>query len=186
MGVAGEHGSASHRKRWEGPLKRDDVQRITPCLWFDRNAEEAVRFYTSVFKNSKIGAISRYGEAGTVHGQPAGTVMTIEFEINGQSFTALNGGPMFKFNEAVSFQVRCETQEEIDSYWGRLSQGGNAKAQQCGWLKDKYGLSWQIIPTILGELLQSKDAAKSDKVMKALLGMKKLDINGLKRAYEGS
>lgn len=163
------------------------MQKISPCLWFDRNAEEAVRFYASVFKDSKIGKISRYGEAGhEVHGQPAGTVMTIEFEINGQSFTALNGGPVFKFNEAISFQVNCASQDEIDYYWERLSEGGDEKAQQCGWLKDKYGLSWQIVPTILGEMLQVKDAVKSARVMKALLGMKKLDIDGLKRASEGS
>jgi len=160
------------------------MQKLTPCLWFDRNAEEAVQFYTTVFKNSKVGKVSRYGEACEGHGQPAGTVMTIEFELNGQSFTALNGGPIFKFNEAISFQVSCATQDEIDYYWERLSEGGDAQAQQCGWLKDKYGVSWQIIPTILGELLQDKNAEKSERVMKALLGMKKLDINGLKQAHE--
>ena len=161
------------------------MQKITPCLWFDSNAEEAVNFYTSIFKNSKIGKISRYGEAGyEIHGKPAGTVLTIEFELNGQAFTALNGGPMFKFNEAISFQVGCESQEEVDYYWRKLSEGGDEKAQQCGWLKDKYGLSWQIVPTILGKMLQDKDAKKSENVMKALLQMKKLDIKTLKQAYE--
>jgi predicted 3-demethylubiquinone-9 3-methyltransferase (glyoxalase superfamily) len=161
------------------------MQKITPCLWFDNNAEEAANFYTSIFKNSKIGNISRYGEAGyEIHGKPAGTVLTIEFELNGQAFTALNGGPMFKFNEAISFQVGCESQEEVDYYWGKLSEGGDEKAQQCGWLKDKYGVSWQIVPTILGKMLQDKDAKKSESVMKALLQMKKLDINTLKQAYE--
>src|SRR5262245_24554029 len=127
------------------------MQKITPCLWFDSSAEEAARFYTSIFKNSKIGKIARYGEAGReIHGRPAGSVMTVEFEIDGQTFTALNGGPIFKFNEAISFQVMCETQDEIDSYWEKLSQGGDNAAQQCGWLKDKYGLSWQIVPTVLG------------------------------------
>jgi len=161
------------------------MQQITPCLWFDSNAEEAVRFYTSIFKKSKIGNIARYGEAGyEIHGRRPGTVMTIEFELNGQTFTALNGGPVFKFNEAISFQVLCKTQKEIDYYWSKLSKGGDEKAQQCGWLKDKYGVSWQIVPTVLGEMLQDKDARISDNVMKALLQMKKLDINTLTRAYE--
>jgi predicted 3-demethylubiquinone-9 3-methyltransferase (glyoxalase superfamily) len=161
------------------------MQKITPCLWFDSNAEEAVNFYTAIFKNSKIGNISRYGEAGyEIHRKPAGTVLTIEFELNGQAFTALNGGPMFKFNEAISFQVDCESQEEVDYYWEKLSEGGDKKAQQCGWLKDKYGLSWQIVPTVLGKMLQDKDAQKSARVMKALLQMKKLDIKTLKQAYE--
>jgi predicted 3-demethylubiquinone-9 3-methyltransferase (glyoxalase superfamily) len=160
------------------------MQKITPCLWFDSNAEEAVNFYTSIFKNSKIGNISRYGEAGyEIHGKPAGTVMTIEFELNGQAFTALNAGPLFKFNEAISFQVSCESQEEVDYYWGKLSDGGDEKAQVCGWLKDKYGLSWQIVPTVLGEMLQDKDPEKSGRVMEALLQMKKLDIERLKEAY---
>jgi predicted 3-demethylubiquinone-9 3-methyltransferase (glyoxalase superfamily) len=160
------------------------MQKITPCLWFDSNAEEAVNFYTSIFKNSKIGNISRYGEAGyEIHGKPAGTVLTIEFELNGQAFTALNAGPLFKFNEAISFQVSCESQEEVDYYWGKLSDGGDEKAQVCGWLKDKYGLSWQIVPTVLGEMLQDKDPEKSGRVMEALLQMKKLDIERLKEAY---
>jgi predicted 3-demethylubiquinone-9 3-methyltransferase (glyoxalase superfamily) len=161
------------------------MQKITPCLWFDSNAEEAVNFYTSIFKNSKIGNISRYGEAGyEIHGKPAGTVLTMEFELNGQTFTALNGGPMFKFNEAISVQVGCESQEEIDYYWEKLSEGGDKKAQQCGWLKDKYGLSWQIVPTVLGKMLQDKNAKKSESVMKALLQMKKLDIKTLQQTYE--
>jgi predicted 3-demethylubiquinone-9 3-methyltransferase (glyoxalase superfamily) len=160
------------------------MQKITPCLWFDSNAEEAVNFYTSIFKNSKIGNISRYGEAGyEIHGKPAGTVLTMEFELNGQTFTALNGGPMFKFNEAISFQVSCESQEEIDYYWGKLSEGGDEKAQQCGWLKDKYGVSWQIVPTALGKMLADKDANKTERVMTALLKMKKIDIERLKEAY---
>ena len=160
------------------------MQKITPCLWFDSNAEEAVNFYTSIFKNSKIGNISRYGEAGyEIHGKPAGTVLTMEFELNGQTFTALNGGPMFKFNEAISFQVSYESQEEIDYYWGKLSEGGDEKAQQCGWLKDKYGVSWQIVPTVLGEMLADKDANKTERVMTALLKMKKIDIERLKEAY---
>jgi len=157
------------------------MQKITPCLWFDSNAEEAARFYTSIFKNSKIGKIARYGEAGReIHGRPAGSVMTVEFEIDGQTFTALNGGPIFKFNEAISFQVMCETQDEIDSYWEKLSQGGDKAAQQCGWLKDKYGLSWQIMPKVLGELMTKN----GEKVMGALLKMKKLDIKALKQAAE--
>ena len=161
------------------------MQKITPCLWFDGNAEEAVNFYAAIFKNSKFGKISRYGDAGyEIHGKLAGTVMTMEFEINGQAFTALNGGPVFKFNEAISFQVSCESQEEVDYYWGKLSEGGDKRAQQCGWLKDKYGLSWQIVPTVLGEMLQDKDAEKSARVMKALLQMGKIDIERLKQAYE--
>ena len=161
------------------------MQTITPCLWFDSNAEEAVKFYTSIFKKSKIRKIARYGEEGyEIHRRPAGTVMTIEFELNGQTFTALNGGPVFKFNEAISFQVSCKSQQELDYYWGKLSKGGDVKAQQCGWLKDKYGMSWQIVPAVLGEMLKSKDAEVSDPVMKALLRMKKLDIKKLKQAYE--
>jgi predicted 3-demethylubiquinone-9 3-methyltransferase (glyoxalase superfamily) len=161
------------------------MQTITPGLWFDRNAEEAATFYTSIFKNSKIGSISRYGEAGfEIHQMPAGTVLTIEFELNGQKFTALNGGPVFKFNEAVSFQVHCETQEEVDYYWEKLGAGGDPNAQQCGWLKDKFGLSWQIVPTVLVKLLRDKDAAKAARVMNAMLQMKKIDIKRLQQAYE--
>jgi predicted 3-demethylubiquinone-9 3-methyltransferase (glyoxalase superfamily) len=160
------------------------MQKITPCLWFDSQAEEAAKFYTSVFKNSRIGRIARYGKEGKeIHGRPEGSVLTVEFDINGQTFTALNGGPVFKFNEAVSFQVPCETQEDVDYYWERLSAGGDVKAQQCGWLKDKYGVSWQIVPTVLAKMLQDKDRGRADKVMKAMLQMKKLDIAELERAY---
>jgi predicted 3-demethylubiquinone-9 3-methyltransferase (glyoxalase superfamily) len=160
------------------------MQRITPFLWFNDNAEEAVKFYISIFKKSKIGKIARYDEAGEkVAGRPAGTVMTIEFEIEGQDFIALNGGPHFKFNEAVSFVVSCKTQTEVDYYWNKLSAGG--KEVQCGWLKDKFGLSWQIVPTILGELMSDKDPVKSQRVMEAMLKTVKLDINKLKAAYAG-
>lgn len=160
------------------------MQGIIPCLWFDHQAEEAARFYTSVFRNSRIGRISRYGKEGyEIHGQREGTVLTVEFEINGQTFTAMNGGPLFKFNEAISFQVHCDTQDEVDHYWEKLSEGGDEKAQQCGWLKDRYGVSWQIVPTVLITMLLDNDAGKSDRVMKALLQMKKLDIAGLRQAY---
>jgi predicted 3-demethylubiquinone-9 3-methyltransferase (glyoxalase superfamily) len=160
------------------------MQRITPFLWFNDNAEEAVKFYTSIFKKSKIGKIARYDEAGEkAAGRPAGSVMTIEFEIEGQDFIALNGGPHFKFNEAVSFVVSCKTQTEVDYYWNKLSAGG--KEVQCGWLTDKFGLSWQIVPTILGELMSDKDPVKSQRVMEAMLKMVKLDINKLKAAYAG-
>lgn len=161
-------------------------QPITPCLWFDNQAEEAARFYTGIFKNSKIGTISRYGEAGReVHGRPPGTVMTVEFELNGQPFTALNGGPVFTFNEAISFQIMCRTQEEVDHYWNKLSEGGDEKAQQCGWLKDKYGMSWQVVPTVLVEMMTDPDPEKSGRAMQAMLQMKKLDIAELKRAFAG-
>ncbi len=158
---------------------------ITPCLWFDDQAEEAANFYLSIFPDSKIVGISRYSEAGKeIHGKPAGSVMTVSFELDGQKFTALNGGPMFQFNEAVSFQVHCETQDEVDHYWDKLSEGGDPKTQQCGWLKDKFGVSWQIVPKILEELMQGKDPAKPQRVMQALLQMKKLDIDALKQAAE--
>ena len=161
------------------------MPKITPCLWFDNQAEEAVNFYVSIFKNSKVGSITRYGEEGyEIHGRPAGTVMTVEFQLEGQGFVALNGGPVFKFNEAISFQVHCKTQEEVDHYWEKLSKGGDKNAQQCGWLKDKYSVSWQIVPTVLPKMLQDKDAKKSERVMKALLEMKKLDIERLEQAYE--
>lgn len=163
------------------------VHKITPCLWFDDQAEEAVDFYTAIFKNSKIGKVARYGEAGReIHGRPAGSVMTVAFELEGQAFTALNGGPVFKFNEAISFQVNCETQEEVDYYWDTLSAGGDEKAQQCGWLKDKYGVSWQVVPTALPDMLMDHDSDKSRRAMEAMLGMKKLDIDALQRAYDGS
>jgi predicted 3-demethylubiquinone-9 3-methyltransferase (glyoxalase superfamily) len=161
------------------------MQKISPCLWFDDQGEEAAKFYTSIFKDSKIGDVTRYGKEGyEIHGREEGTVMTAEFEIEGQKFLALNGGPIFKFNEAISFQVYCETQEEVDYYWEKLSEGGDEKAQQCGWLKDKYGVSWQIVPTILMKMLKDKDSEKSQRVMKAMLQMHKLDISTLKKAYE--
>ncbi len=158
------------------------MQKITPFLWFDHQAEEAAKFYTSVFKNSKITGIARYGEAGP---GPKGSAMTVAFQLEGQEFVALNGGPVFKFTEAVSFVINCQTQEEVDYYWEKLSQGGDEKAQQCGWLKDQYGLSWQVVPTVLVELLQDKDAEKSKRVMQAMLQMKKIDVEKLRRAYEG-
>jgi predicted 3-demethylubiquinone-9 3-methyltransferase (glyoxalase superfamily) len=161
------------------------MQKITPCLWFDNQAEEAVKFYTAIFGNSRIVNISRYTEAGyEVHGRPAGTVMTVAFELDGQAFTALNGGPLFKFNEAISFQVNCETQKEVDYYWEKLSQGGDKNAQQCGWLKDKYGASWQIVPTELVKLMSDPDPVKAGRVMQAMLQMKKIDIASLQRAYK--
>ena len=156
------------------------MQKITPFLWFDHQAEAAVKFYTSIFKNSKIKKIARYTKVGP---GPEGSVMTIAFRLNGQDFIALNGGPLFKFTEAISFVVHCKTQAEVDYYWKKLSAGG--KEVQCGWLKDKYGLSWQIVPTILGKLMSSKDAAKSQRVMEAMLKMVKLDIKKLKAAYCG-
>lgn len=156
------------------------MQKITPFLWFDSQAEEAVKFYTSIFKKSKILTIARYGEAGP---GPKGSVMTVVFELEGQQFIALNGGPHFKFTESISFVVNCKTQAEVDNFWKKLSAGG--KEVQCGWLKDKYGLSWQIVPTVLGELMSDKDAAKSQRVMQAMLKMVKLDIKKLKDAYAG-
>src|SRR5205823_6334064 len=156
------------------------------CLWFDDQAEEVARFYTAIFHNSQIVSITRYGEAGyEVHGRPAGTVMTVAFELDGHAFTALNGGPVFTFNEAISFQVRCETQEEADYYWEKLSKGGDAKPQQCGWLKDKYGVSWQVVPTALLEMIHNPDAEKAQRAMAAMLQMKKIDIATLQRAYAG-
>ena len=161
------------------------MQKIIPCLWFDDKAEEAAKFYASIFENSKIGNVSRYGKEGyEFHGKEDGMVMTVDFEIEGQKYVALNGGPIFKFNEAISFQVHCETQKEVDYYWEKLSEGGDEKAQQCGWLKDKYGVSWQIVPVVLTKMLQDKDAKKSQRVMKALLQMRKLDIKTLTQAYE--
>jgi predicted 3-demethylubiquinone-9 3-methyltransferase (glyoxalase superfamily) len=161
-------------------------QPLTPCLWFDSQAEEAARFYTGIFKNSKIVAMTRYPDAGQeIHGRAPGSVMTVEFELNGQTFTALNGGPHFRFNEAISFQVMCQTQEEVDQYWNRLGQGGDPKAQQCGWLKDKYGLSWQVVPSGMVELLNSPDREKANRAMEAMMHMKKLDLAELKRAFEG-
>jgi predicted 3-demethylubiquinone-9 3-methyltransferase (glyoxalase superfamily) len=161
-------------------------QKITPCLWFDDQADEAAAFYTSIFKNAKIISITRFGEAGReVHGKPAGAVMTVAFELDGQTFTALNGGPSFKFNEAISLQVNCQTQEEVDYYWEKLSEGGDPRAQQCGWLKDKYGVSWQVVPTALLTMINDPDPVKSQRTMVAMLKMKKIDIDMLKRAYAG-
>jgi len=158
------------------------ARKLTPCLWFDSEGEEAANFYVSVFKNSRIGKISRYGKEGyEVHGRKAGTVMTVEFKIEGQKFLALNGGPHFKFNEAISFQVHCQTQEEVDYFWSKLSEGG--KEAPCGWLKDKFGLSWQIIPDVLPQLLTDKNVEKAGRVMKSMLQMKKIDIAALQRAH---
>jgi len=156
------------------------MQKISPFLWFDTQAEEAAKFYVSIFRNSKIGKIARYGEAGP---GPKGSVMTVAFELDGQQFTALNGGPQFKFNESVSFVVRCETQAEVDDYWTKLSQGG--QTQVCGWLKDKFGLSWQIVPNALIELATDPDPAKSQRVMRAMMQMTKIDIAKLKQACDG-
>jgi len=155
-----------------------NLQKITPFLWFDGQAEEAVGFYTSIFKNSRIDGVTRYGDAGP---GPKGSVMTIAFELEGQKFTAINGGPVFKFTEAISFVVNCETQQEVDQYWDQLSAGG--KEVQCGWVKDRYGLSWQIVPTVLITMLQDKDAERSQRVMRAMLQMVKIDIAGLEKAY---
>lgn len=163
------------------------VQKIKPCLWFDNQAEEAARFYISLFDNSAIGTITRYGKEGfEVHARPAGSVMTVSFRLEGQEFTALNGGPHFKFNEAISFVVHCETQAEVDHYWDGLCEGGDERAQQCGWLKDKYGVSWQIVPAALFEMIADADSEKSGRVMRALLQMKKLDLAALRRAYDGT
>ena len=160
-----------------------NMQKITPHLWFEDNAEEAAKFYISIFKNSRILDITHYGEsAAEVSGRPKGTVMTVTFELEGQQFMALNGGPIFKFSPAISFLVSCETQQEVDGLWENLSEEG--QQEQCGWLKDKFGVSWQIVPTILGEMIQDKDAKKSERVIKAMLQMKKIDIQGLKKAYE--
>jgi predicted 3-demethylubiquinone-9 3-methyltransferase (glyoxalase superfamily) len=163
------------------------TQRITPCLWFADEGEEAARFYTGIFPNSRITAITRYSEAGfEVHHRPAGSVMTVSFELDGQSFTALNGGPAFTFNEAVSLQVNCATQEEIDDYWEKLGAGGDPKAQQCGWLKDRYGLSWQIIPNDLDELYADAESPGAKRVMEAMLKMKKIDVEAMRRARDGA
>ena len=159
--------------------------RIRPCLWFDDQGEEAARFYVGIFPNSRIVTVTRYGAAGfEVHGRPAGSVLTVEFELDGQPFTALNGGPVFTFNEAISLEVYCETQDEIDHYWDKLSAGGDPNAQQCGWLKDRYGVSWQVVPTMLVELIKNEKSKKSQRAFEAMLGMKKLDIAALQRAYD--
>jgi predicted 3-demethylubiquinone-9 3-methyltransferase (glyoxalase superfamily) len=155
------------------------VQKITPFLWFDQQAEEAAKFYTSIFPNSKIVKVVRYGESGP---GPAGSAMTVEFQLEGQTFVALNGGPVFKFTEAISFVVNCQTQEEVDAYWDKLAAGGGEV--QCGWLKDKFGLSWQIVPAVLSKLLSDPDPKKSQRVMKSLMTMKKLDIRALQQAFD--
>jgi predicted 3-demethylubiquinone-9 3-methyltransferase (glyoxalase superfamily) len=174
-------GTATSKATESGPSAvPGTAQKITPFLWFDNNAEEAANFYVSLFKNSRIGKVSRYGDAGP---GPKGTVMVVDFQLNGQEFIALNGGPHFKFTEAVSFVINCDTQEEVDDFWERLSAGG--QKSQCGWLKDKYGLSWQVVPRILGELMQDKDPEKSKRVMEAMLQMTKIDIAKLKQAYAG-
>jgi predicted 3-demethylubiquinone-9 3-methyltransferase (glyoxalase superfamily) len=163
------------------------IQKITPCLWFDNQAEEAAKFYVSLFENSAMGAVTRYGKEGfEVHGRPEGSVLTVSFRLEGQEFTALNGGPHFKFSEAISFVVRCETQTEVDRYWDKLGDGGDQRAQQCGWLKDKYGVSWQIVPAALFEMMSGTDRIKSERVMRAVLQMKKLDVAALRRANEES
>jgi predicted 3-demethylubiquinone-9 3-methyltransferase (glyoxalase superfamily) len=157
------------------------AQKITPCLWFDSQAEEAAKFYASVFKNSKIGKISHYGKEGfEIHGRTAGTVMTVEFEIDGRKFVALNGGPHVRFNEAVSFQVHCDSQQEIDYFWSKLGEGG--QEQPCGWLKDKFGLSWQVIPKALPEMLMDENSDKAQRVMRSMLQMRKIDLAALERA----
>ncbi|MDD5050936.1 MAG: VOC family protein [Candidatus Pacebacteria bacterium] len=169
------------------------MQKITPCLWFDKNAEEAVNFYVSIFKNSpfakgesKIGNIARYGKEGfEVHHMPEGTVLTIEYRLDGQNFLGLNGGPVFHFDAGISFIIDCKSQEEVDYFWEKLTEGGDPKAQQCGWLKDKFGLSWQVVPDVLGKLLADKDKAKAGRVMTAMLQMKKIVIKDLETAYEG-
>jgi len=159
---------------------------ITPCLWFDTQAEEAAKFYCSVFKNSKLGKISRFPNAGQdVHHKPAGSVMTVEFELDGQPFVALNGGPQFKFDEAVSFQIYCETQKDIDHYWDSLTEGGGTEGP-CGWLKDRFGLSWQVVPARIPEMMTDADPQKSARVMNAFMKMKKLDIATIERAYAGA
>jgi len=160
------------------------MKAINPCLWFDNQAEEAARFYASIFKDSKIGTITRYGDsAAAAAGRPKGSVMTVTFKLDGQEFMALNGGPIFKFSEAISLMVNCESQEEIDHFWTKLSEGG--EEGPCGWLKDKFGLSWQIVPAIMAEWMKDRDTTRSERVMEALLKMKKLDIKALKQAYEG-
>jgi predicted 3-demethylubiquinone-9 3-methyltransferase (glyoxalase superfamily) len=161
------------------------IKSITSCLWYDKDAEDAAKLYCSIFKYSKMGKVTRYGKEGfEIHGQPEGKVMTVDFELEGNKFVALNGGPLFKFNESVSFQIHCETQDEIDHYWSKLTADGG-KESQCGWLKDKFGLSWQVTPVALIEMLTKGDTAGAQRVTKAFLQMKKFDIAALKRAYEG-
>ena len=161
--------------------------RIAPCLWFDNQAEDAAKFYTSIFPNSKVGKVARYGDAGhEIHGRPRGSVLTVAFELDGQPFTALNGGPEFRFNEAVSFQIQCESQQEIDRYWQKLTPGGDEAAQVCGWLEDRFGLSWQVVPRRLEEMMRDPDTEKASRVMEAMLQMKKIDLAKLEQAYVGA
>jgi len=160
--------------------------RITPCLWFDRQGEEAAQFYVSIFPDSRITHTSRYGDAGQeIHHMPPGTVMTVAFELDGHPFTALNGGPLFRFSEAISFQVNCDSQEEVDYYWERLGVDGDPKARQCGWLKDKFGLSWQVVPKAMYRMLNDADATRANRLMTAVLTMKKIDLHELERVYNG-
>lgn len=162
------------------------IQQIVPCLWFESQAEEAANYYVSIFDNAKINLITHYSEAGKeIHCHEPGSVLTVEFELNGTAFTAMNGGPQFKFNQAVSFQVLCESQQELDRYWLRLTEGGDPAEQQCGWLKDKFGVSWQVVPRVLIEMIKESGSAKAERVMAALMPMKKLDIAELQRAYAG-
>jgi predicted 3-demethylubiquinone-9 3-methyltransferase (glyoxalase superfamily) len=167
------------RKKEVSTTKERNMQKITPFLWFDNQVEEAINFYTSIFKKAKVGNVVRYGEAGP---GPEGSVMAASFELEGQEFTALNGGPQFTFSPAISFLVNCETQEEVDELWEKLSEGG--EKQECGWLKDKFGVSWQIVPTILGEMLNDKDPVRAQRVMQAMLQMQKIEIKLLMQAYE--
>jgi predicted 3-demethylubiquinone-9 3-methyltransferase (glyoxalase superfamily) len=182
----------SARKRGAGrgnKVRAETVltQRIAPCLWFDNQAEEAARFYTGIFKNSRIQAVTRYGEEGReIHGRPAGSVMVVAFVLDGQEFVALNGGPLFKFTEAISFQVNCVTQKEIDYYWDKLGAGGDPNAQQCGWLKDRYGLSWQVVPPMDEFFSRDPGSPEAERAMKAMLKMKKIDIGELRRAAQSS
>jgi len=163
------------------------TQRISPCLWFDDQAEEAAEFYVRIFENSRIVSTVRYGEAGhDVHKRPAGSVMTVDFDLDGTRFTALNGGPVFEFNEAISFQIFCDSQEEIDRYWDALTAGGDPKAQQCGWLKDRYGVSWQVVPKGMEEMLRDPDSPAATRAMEAMLQMKKIDMRQLQTAYDGA
>jgi predicted 3-demethylubiquinone-9 3-methyltransferase (glyoxalase superfamily) len=168
-------------------MMRLERSRIAPCLWFDSEAEAAARLYTAIFPNSSIGRIATYGKEGhEIHGRPEGSVLTVDFVLDGHPFTALNGGPHFTFNEAISLQVLCSTQEEVDYYWERLGEDGDPSAQQCGWLKDRFGVSWQVVPVQVQELLDDADPVRRGRVMEALLGMKKLEIAGLQRAHEGA
>jgi predicted 3-demethylubiquinone-9 3-methyltransferase (glyoxalase superfamily) len=163
-----------------------NLQKISPCLWFDTQAEDAARYYVSIFKNASVGTITRYGKEGfDIHGQPEGRVLTVEFTLDGVEFLALNGGPQFKFNESVSLIVYCDSQQEVDYFWDKLGADGDPAAQVCGWLKDKYGLSWQVVPTEVMDMWKSGVSAKSERAMKAMMEMKKLDIAALRKAYDG-